>query len=109
MRDFRQLKVWGKAHELVLAIYRATAGFLREELFGLTSQMRRSSASIPANIAEGCGMESDKAFGRYLRIAIGSACELEYQMLLARDLNLIKQQDHDAIGTTLIEVRKMLT
>ncbi|HEX6837928.1 MAG TPA: four helix bundle protein, partial [Polyangia bacterium] len=89
MQDFRDLKVWQRAHELTLAIYRATATFPSEERFGLTSQMRRSAASVPANIAEGRCRGSDADFGRFLRVALGSAAETEYHLILAGDLGLL--------------------
>jgi four helix bundle protein len=86
MQDFRNLLVWQKSHELVLEIYRISRDFPREELFGLTSQMRRCAVSVPSNIAEGCGRGSDPDFARFLIIAMGSCSELEYQVLLSRDL-----------------------
>jgi len=92
MKDFHELKVWRKAHELTLAVYQVTTGFPREERFGLTSQLRRCSASIPANLAEGCGRSGDAEFARFCSIAMGSASELEYHLLLAKDLNLLKQR-----------------
>jgi four helix bundle protein len=90
VKDFHDLKVWQKAHELTLAVYRTTAGFPRQELYGLTSQLRRSCASIPANLAEGCGRNGDAELARFRSIAMGSASELEYHLLLARDLKLVK-------------------
>ena len=87
MQDFRDLKVWQKSHQLTLEVYRSTATFPREELYGLTSQIRRASSSIPANIAEGCGRNSPNELRRFLEIAMGAASELEYHLLLARDLN----------------------
>jgi four helix bundle protein len=75
MKDFRQLKVWEKAHQLAVAVYKETKGFPKEELYGLTSQIRRSSMSIPTNIAEGCGRNTDADFARFLQIAMGSASE----------------------------------
>jgi len=89
MKEFRRLTVWEKAHGLTLAIYHATAKFPREELYGLTSQMRRCSASVPANIAEGCGRTGDGDFHRFLNIAAGSLFELEYFILLSRDLGFL--------------------
>ena len=86
MKDFRDLKAWERAHPLTLAIYRATRAFPREELYGLTSQLRRGATSVSSNIAEGCGRGSDADFARCLQIAMGSASEVEYQLLLARDL-----------------------
>jgi four helix bundle protein len=86
MKDFRNLKVWERAHELTLELYRMTGRFPREELFGLTSQIRRCCASIGANIAEGCGKRGNAEFQRFLQIASGSASELDYHLLLAHDL-----------------------
>jgi four helix bundle protein len=100
MKDFRQLQVWEKSHQLALAIYKATKEFPKEELYGLTSQIRRASMSIPTNIAEGCGRGTDPDFARFLQIAMGSASETEYQLLLARDLDLL-QNDVE-------EVKRML-
>ncbi len=89
MREFRKLKVWEKAHELVLDAYRIIAGFPREELYRITAQPRRASVSIPANIAEGWGREGEAELRRFLRIGLGSASELEYHLLLARDLSVL--------------------
>ena len=89
MKDFRSLKVWERSHQLTLDVYGVTAGFPREERYGLTSQIRRCSASIGANIAEGCGKRGNGEFQRYLQIASGSASELDYHFLLARDLNFM--------------------
>ncbi len=86
MKNFRDLMVWQKAHALTLASYRGIAGFPRQEIYGLISQIRRCSASIAANIAEGCGKRGNPEFQRYLHIAAGSASELEYHFLLAKDL-----------------------
>jgi four helix bundle protein len=98
MQDFRELKVWQRSHRLTLDVYRASRSFPKDELFGLTSQTRRASASIPANIAEGCGRNGDPEFARFLQIAMGSACELEYHLLLAFDLNFIKEPEHSALS-----------
>jgi four helix bundle protein len=109
MRDFRELKVWVKAHQLALAIYQATKAFPREEMYGLTSQMRRSSSSIPFNIVEGCGRGGTEAeLARFMRIAMGSAAELEYQLLLARDLAMLSPRDYERLHTDVVEVRRML-
>lgn len=93
MKDFHELKVWQKAHQLTLAVYRITTGFPRAELYGLTSQLRRASSSVPANLAEGCGRNGDAEFARFCSIAMGSASELEYHLLLARELQLIQPKD----------------
>ena len=109
MKDFRRLKVWEKAHLLTLAVYKATARFPREELYGLTSQLRRCSASIGANIAEGCGKEGNRELYRFLQIASGSASELDYHLLLARDLNFLADPDYQNVIQQLLEFRRMLT
>jgi four helix bundle protein len=98
VRDFRELKVWEKAHQLTLDIYRVTTILPKDELYGLTSQIRRSCASIPANIAEGCGRSGEAEFARFLQRAMGSACELEYHLLLARDLNFLTGVDYERLA-----------
>src|SRR5258708_2213479 len=103
MKDFRNLAVWGKSHRLTLAIYDITKQLPKEELFGLTSQIRRSCSSIPANIAEGCGKASGPDFSRFLQIAFGSACELEYHLILAHDLTYLSSEDHAILNEDLIE------
>lgn len=108
MKDFRDLQVWHKAHLLVLASYRFTSGFPKQELYGITSQIRRCAASIAANIAEGCGKRGNGEFQRYLNIAAGSASELEYHFLLARDLNLLDETDYQKLNSSIIEVKRML-
>lgn len=108
MKDFRTLHVWKKAHELTLQVYKTTNNFPKEELFGLTSQMRRSSSSIPTNIAEGCGRGSDADFQRFLQIAFGSLSELDYQVILASDLGLVGPDRQAELATILLEVRRML-
>jgi len=108
VQSFRKLKVWEKALFLTLDIYESTRPFPREELYGLTSQMRRSSASIGANIAEGSCRKGDNEFGRFLYIAMGSASELEYHLLLARDLHLLKAQDYQRLSDETVEVKRML-
>jgi four helix bundle protein len=109
MRDFKKQKVWQKSHQLTLEIYQATSNFPREDLYGLTSQIRRSSASIPANIAEGCGRDSEADFSRFLHIAMGSATELEYHLLLAQDLGILNVCDYENLSRETIEVKRMLT
>lgn len=108
MKDFHELKVWQKAHQLTLAVYQITATLPREELYGLTSQIRRSCSSIPANLAEGCGRNGDAEFARFCSIAMGSASELEYHLLLARDLKLIKPKDYADLTQRTIEVKRIL-
>ena len=108
MKDFRQLKVWEKSHRLALAVYKVTKGFPKEELYGLTSQIRRASMSVPTNIAEGCGRNTDAEFARFAQIAMGSASETEYQLLLARDLEFLSQNDHEKLYNDVEEVKRML-
>ena len=109
LQDFRELQVWQRSHELTIAIYRATSSFPREEVFGLTRQIRTAAASIGANIAEGCGRNGSADFARFLQIAAGSASELANHLLLAGDLGFLEQQHVDSIHKELTEVRRMLT
>jgi four helix bundle protein len=108
MKDFRDLQVWHKAHALTLEIYQHIRGFLKEESFGLTSQMRRAASSIGANIAEGCGKEGDTGLAQYMQIAMGSASELEYYLLLACDLHCLDDQAYSTLQGMAVEVKKML-
>ena len=109
MKDFRKLSVWQKAHQMAVEVYGATAYFPRDEIYGLTSQIRRASVSVPANIAEGCGRQGDAEFGRFLQIAMGSASELEYHFLLARELGFMKEKDFMSLSNQVGEVKRMLT
>ena len=109
MKDFRKLQVWEKAHQLALTLYHVTASFPRDETYGLVSQIRRTASSIPSNIAEGCGREGDAELSRFCTIARGSARELEYHILLARDLNLIQPHDYDQLAERTTEIKRMLT
>ena len=106
MKNFKELNVWLKAHQLVLAVYQVTKSFPSDELFGLTSQMRRAAASIPANIAEGCGRSSDAEFARFLYISFGSASELEYHILLAHDLGMLNEIDCGKLTENGCEIKK---
>jgi four helix bundle protein len=108
MQDFRQLSVWRKSHELTLAVYQATGGFPASETYGVTSQMRRAAGAIPTNIAEGTGRGSDPDFARFLHIAMGSANELQYLLLLARDLSYLNKEAHASLEEMTIEVKRML-
>ncbi|SRR6266496_5828864 len=109
MKDFKELKVWEKAHALTLHVYEETRSFPKEELYGLTSQLRRAAASVAANIVEGCGRRSDGEFTRFLQIARGSASELEYHILLARDLHLLNETAFHSLDAKVVEVERMLT
>jgi four helix bundle protein len=108
MQDFHELKVWRKAHALTLAVHWLTIGFPRAELYGLSAQLRRSSSSVLANIAEGCARNGRVEFVRFCSIAMGSASETEYHLLLAKDLNLIKPDDYTRMAGHATEVKKML-
>ncbi len=109
MKDFRDLHVWERSHQLTLAIYAETLKFPREELYGLTSQIRRRAVSVGANIAEGCGKTGNNEFQRYLQIAAGSASELDYELFLAKDLGYLPKTDHARIAEELSQIRKMLS
>jgi four helix bundle protein len=108
MKDFHELKIWQRSHRLTLDVYRATQPFPKDQMYGLTSQMRRASASIPANIAEGCGRNGDLELARFFQMAMGSACELEYHLLLAFDLKLLKESEYKPISKEVTEIKKML-
>ncbi len=109
MRNYKDLHVWEKAHKLTLAVYKGTQDFPKEERFGLTSQIRRSAASIPANLAEGCGRRSDGEMVRCIQIAMGSGAELSYHLLLARDLGFLKNTEYSSLNSDLGEVMRMLS
>ena len=108
MRDFKELKVWQKAHSSVVDIYRHTRDFPPEERYGLTGHLRRSALSVPSNIAEGCGRSSDRELARFLSIAAGSASETEYQLLLALDLGYLQPQPYRQLDAQVNEVKRML-
>lgn len=108
MRDFRQLRVWEDAHSRTLIIYQITKNFPKEELFALTNQMRRASFSIPTNIAEGCGRETNKDYAHFLQIAIGSSFELDYQILLAKDLNYIDEKKYLELNDKVDKIKRQL-
>ena len=109
MIDFKELKVWQKAHQMTLHTYRVTACFPKEEMYGLTSQLRRAAASIGANVAEGCGRRSDGDMCRFLQIARGSASEVEYHLLLAKDLRFLDEQEFRLLSHQADELQRMLT
>jgi four helix bundle protein len=108
MKDFRTLQVWCKAHQLALRAYGVTSTFPRTEVYGLTAQIRRCAVSVAANIAEGCGKRGNGEFQRFLNIATGSASELEYHFLLARDLSLVSGVEYGRLETAVVEVKRML-
>lgn len=108
MRDFHKLIIWQRSHQLALKVYSISKLFPKDELFGLTSQIRRAVSSIPTNIAEGCGRASNRDFAHFLQIAIGSAAEVEYELLLAHDLNYINNSDYQFLTEETVAVRKMI-
>ncbi len=108
MKSFKDLIVWEKSHRLAVQVYVDTKRFPKEELNGLTAEMRRCSASIPAKIAEGCGRNRDSELARFFEMAMGSACELEYLFLLSRDLGYLGQEEFNDRGGTIIEIKRML-
>ena len=108
MRDFKKIQVWERSHHLTLRVYKLTSDFPKDELYGLTSQMRRAAASIPSNHAEGCGRNSQVELARFVHIAGGSASELEYQLLLANDLGHINESNYLELDKELNEIKRML-
>jgi len=108
VRDYKSLKVWHKGHQLTLSVYEVTKTFPWEELFGITSQMRHASYSIPSNIAEGCGRDSEAELARFMVISMGSASELEYFVLLAHELKYIAAADYQDLDSKVKEVKRML-
>jgi four helix bundle protein len=108
MQDFRELKVWQKSHALALNVYRATQRVRRSDFPGIVPQLRRSAASIPANIAEGCGHMARREFARFLQIAIASAFELEYHLILAAELGIISRSTFIELESQTKEVKRML-
>ena len=108
MRDFKKIQVWQKAHALTLKIYKATAEFPNDERFGLISQLRRAMASVPTNIAEGAGRETQADFARFIHIATGSASEVEYLLLLSHGLGYLSQEEYSQLEKDSIEVKRML-
>ena len=107
-RDFRKIAAWRRAHALTLQVYRATSRFPDHERYGLVSQLRRACSSIATNVAEGCGRGTNKDLARFVDIATGSASEVEYQLLLARDLGYLSTEQHGPLATEIVEIRRML-
>ena len=108
MRDFRKILVWQKSHDLTLRLYKITSTFPKEELYGLTSQIRRASASIPTNIAEGCGRDTQTELARFIHIAAGSASELDYHLLLSHDLGYTNEETYQELDQLISEIKRML-
>jgi four helix bundle protein len=106
--DFKNLKVWRKAHALALNVHRVATGIRGSDNAGLRNQLLRAAMSVPTNIVEGTGQKSGKEFGRFLDIALKSTSELEYHLIIARDIQAISRNDCESVSTQTIEVRKML-
>jgi four helix bundle protein len=109
MRNYRDLEVWKLSHKLTLDLYAASRKFPKEEMFGLTSQLRRAAVSVGANLAEGCGRRTSPELARFIRIAMGSASELDYHLLLCRDFEFVSAEFYEGSSKELIRVRKMLS
>jgi four helix bundle protein len=108
MKNYRELKIWQRSHALTVALYQVTKSFPRDEVFSLTNQMRRACVSIPANVAEGCGRDGDAELKRFLTIALGSACELDYYLLLAGELGYLDESSGRPLSAEIMEIRRML-
>ena len=108
MRDFKKYNVWELSHTFTLKVYELTKEFPANEIYGISSQIKRASVSIPTNISEGCGRESDPDFNRFLSIALGSACEVEYLLLLAKDLNFMSTDLHKQLDTDINLIKKKI-
>ena len=108
MRDHTKLRAFELADEVAVLVYRVTAGFPREELYGLTSQMRRAAVSIPSNIVEGCARDSQADYLRFLYIAFGSLRELHYQLSLSKRLGFLRNQDSSPLEAKIVETDKVL-
>ena|ERR1700756_501943 len=108
MRNYRDLQTWDKAHKLTLDLYKISQRFPKEEVYGLTSQLRRAASSIGANLAEGCGRQTNSEFARFIKISMGSASELDYHLLLAHDLGFLDKATYQYVSKSVVEVRKML-
>ena len=108
MQDYKKLKVWEKAHAFTVVVYKTTRAFPRDEIYGLTSQIRRCAVSVPSNIVEGCGRGSNPELVKFLHYALGSANELEYQLLLSRDLGYVSAEAHVPLAASVLEIKRML-
>lgn len=109
VRNYRELEVWDRSHKLTLELYKLSRGFPREEIYGLTSQLRCAAVSIGANLAEGCGRRTSGELARFVRMAMGSASELDYHLLLCRDFEFMSKDQYDRSSRELVRIRKMLT
>lgn len=108
MQDYKKLKVWEKAHAFTVVVYAITRTFPKDEVYALTSQIRRCAVSVPSNIVEGCGRGSNPELVKFLHYALGSANELEYQLLLSRDLGYVSVEAHVPLAASVLEIKRML-
>ncbi len=108
MKDYRRLKIWERSHRLAVRIYESSKSLPKDELYGLVSQMRRAAVSIPTNIAEGCGRDGDPELKRFLTISLGSACELDYLVLLATELQFLDARTSQSLADEILKVRRMI-
>ena len=108
MRDFKKYEIWQLSHAFTLRIYSSTSLFPKDEMYGITSQIRRASSSIPTNISEGCGRKSDKEFNQFLNIALGSASETEYLIILSRDLNYIDTETFEILEKEINTIKSKI-
>ena len=108
MQNYKDLKVWDKAHKFTLKVYEASKLFPKDELYSLTNQLRRAASSIPANVAEGCGKNTQSELAHYLNIALGSANESEYFLILSKDLNYLSEEDFTELYNSINEIKAML-
>lgn len=108
MQNFKELKVWEKSHQVTLSIYKASAKFPKEEIYSLTNQLRRAASSIPANIAEGCGKNTQADLANFLNISLGSANETEYFLILSKDLDYLTKDEFTILSNSINEVKAML-
>ncbi len=109
MQNYKKLKVWERSHKLCLKVYQLTSEFSEEEKYGIISQLRRATVSIPTKIAEGSGRSSNKDFNRFLQISLGSASEVEYIFYLSRELKFIREEQYLEIENNITEIKKMLS
>jgi four helix bundle protein len=109
VRDFREVDVWRKAHELVLAVYQGTDSLHKSEVFGIAIQVRRAAIAVPTRIADGCGREGDAEFAAQLHKARAASSELEYLLLLTKDLGYLSSDAYEALREDIVTVRTMLS
>lgn len=108
MRDFRKYDIWKLSHELTLNVYHLTDDFPKSKIYGIVSQLRRATSSMPTNISEGCGRDSDAEFNRFLTIAVGSASEVEYLLILSNDLGYMNQEVYQKLNETINLIKRKI-